>query len=82
MNVKRNMYEEISEHLHTIKFYSLYPLTLVIVLAIKLTGFQKPGKLSLTFLQCIMVTLKIKNDFYLGFSLFQTKKYINSWLKR
>ena len=39
-------------------------------------------KLSVKYLQSIMVISKIKYGFfYLGFLLFQSKKFITSWLK-
>ena len=61
----------------------IVPLTLVIVLAIKAVAFQRRDKLSVPYLQCTMVISKIKHEFfYLDFLLFQTKKFITSWLKR
>ena len=45
--------------------------------------FQKPDTFSVIFLQCIMVTSKIKHDFFFdSFYYFEKKKLITSWLKR
>ena len=66
------------ENMHEVRFPNIYllshiiyyipPLTIIIALAIR---FFKVCPLSVTYLQCIIVTSKIKHDFfYLDFLLF------------
>ena len=43
--------------------YYVLPLSITIVLVIKASGFPIPGKLSVTFLQCIMVKTKVIRGF-------------------
>ena len=85
MNAKENIREVRFPNIYILSniVYHSFTLTLVITLAIKAVGFQKSDKLSVSCLQCIMVISKIKYKFFcLDFLLFQTKKFITSWLKR
>ena len=67
MNAKENIHEVRLPNIHMLShiIYYILSLTLIIVLAIKQWVFQRSDKLSVSYLQCIMVISKIKYDFFL-----------------
>ena len=83
MNVKENMYEVRFPNIYILSPHIIYyviPLTIIIALAIKAVDLDK---LSVPYLQSVMVISKTKYDFfYSNFWLFWTKKFITSLLKR
>ena len=82
MHTIRNMYEVIFPNIYILLDIIYSFINYNYCFANNGSRFQRPGKLTVTFLQCIMVTSKIKHDFFLDFLLFQTKEFITLWLRR
>ena len=64
MNAIESMHEVRFPNIYVLSsiIYYVFPLTAIHVLALKAVVFERSEKVSVTYLQCIMVTSKIKHD--------------------
>ena len=80
---RKHAWSQFPYYFHTMKYYLLYSSTNYnYCFGNKSTGYFKVQTRSITYLQYIMMTWKIKHEIFSNILLFQTENIICLWLKR